>query len=315
MSIASSWRSLQRNAIFARDLRRSGWDVWRIVALVIVVLGLPIWLCVLFTYAGGIEASVSLLLRLLRTRYANVDGPSVVAVITVLGFNVLGTYISMQSFVTTIAQWAMPALVAPIIARERELGTWDLLRATPMTTRQILWGKFAGVMVRYPFWLLAAATFPAQLAVAMLPGAAAGSFLSSPTLMSDDVISPNISWQLGLASGGVGLLMIILQIVGLFATAGISLLCSTFARRSSTAIALAYALMIFVQMMGGGMVWFVAYILITIQLSRTLVASDIPWVAVALIFVVPMLCTFAYNLILGGVSMGWGLRRAERLAD
>jgi hypothetical protein len=244
------------------------------------------------------------------------DRESILALFVMLGINVISIFFSTQSLIVTIAQWAMPALVAPIVTRERELGTWDLLRSTPMTTRQIVWAKFAGVCVRYPFWLLALATFPAQLAVATLPGAAIGNALSSQLLMGQEVMSRNLNWQLGLASGGAGLLFIAQQISGLFATAGISLLCSTIVRRSSSAIALAYAGMIFVQMLGGGVVWLTMYILIFAQMNKTMTAgSDPSWVTMALIFVLPIIGNLIYNLILGVVGIAEGLRRAERIGE
>ncbi len=315
MTLVSHWHSLQHNAVFARELHRSGWRAWRIIALMIVLMGLPVWLCVLATYTGGIEA-LTTFLQNASPEIAKSSNGDALAILTIVGFNLISAFVSAQGLLVTVATWAMPALIAPLITRERELGTWDLLRSTPLTTRQIVWGKLAGVLVRYPLWLLAAATFPAQLAVTVLPGAAAGNLLSSPRLMADQVLSRNLSWQLGLAAGGVGLLLIAQQISGILACIGVSLVCSTFTRRSSSAIALAYASMIFVQILGGGLVWIAAMIAaFALQPKTTPTTGDPSWASLALIFVLPMLGGLTYNLVLGGVGMAWGLARADRSGD
>ena len=309
------WHSLQHNAIFARELRRSGWRGWLTVALVIALMSLPVWLCVLTTYGGGIETLVTFLQKFSPPSAQSSRG-DVFALITMLAFNLISAFVSAQGLLVTVATWAMPALIAPLITRERELGTWDLLRSTPLTARQIVWGKLAGALVRYPLWLLAAATFPAQLAVTTLPGAAIGNILTSPRLMSSQVMGQNLSWQLALASGGAGLLMIAQQIAGMFAGGGISLLCSTFTRRSSSAIALAYAGMIFAQTLGSGLVWIVTMVAVIAWQSKTTPTTGDPsWVSMALIFGLPMLSSLIYNLALGGVGMAWGFARADRSDD
>lgn len=55
--------------------------------------------------------------------------------------------------------WIAPALTAPAIARERELGTFDLLRTTLLTEHAIVLGKLGGCAV----WL-----WPGLLALAFL---------------------------------------------------------------------------------------------------------------------------------------------------
>jgi len=315
MTLSAHWHSLQRNAIFARELRRSGWRGWRIVALIIVLMGLPVWLCVLTTYTGGIEALITFLQNA-RPDLAQSSSADVLAIFAMVGLNLISAFVSAQGLLVTVATWAMPVLIAPLITRERELGTWDLLRSTPLTTRQIVWAKLAGVLVRYPLWLLAAATFPAQLAVATLPGAAVGNLLSSPLLMASQALGRNLSWQLGLASGGAGLLLIAQQISGILASIGVSLVCSTFTRRSSSAIALAYASLIFVQVLGSGLVWIAAMVAaLALQPQTIPTTGDPSWGSLALVFVLPTVGSLIYNLALGGIGMAWGLARADRPGD
>ncbi len=62
--------------------------------------------------------------------------------------------------------WIAPVLTGMAIAREREMGTFDLLRATLLTERSIVLGKLAGAMAQLgPAILVMALLTPFQLAL------------------------------------------------------------------------------------------------------------------------------------------------------
>lgn len=315
MAITAFWRDVKQNALFRRDLQRSGWHAWRIIALIIVAASLPVWSCVLATYAGGMEAMIAEAKKVMAHSSRNIDAEAMAGIMIGALINAVGAAVTLGSFLVTIAQWLTPVFIAPIIARERERGTWDLLRVTPMTTRQIVGAKFAGTLVRYPFWLLAVATFPMQIANATLSGAALGKILSSPALMSTDAMSPAVNWQAGLAGFIIGLLMVAQQTSGLWGAAGLAFLCSTWARRSSHAIMMAYALVIAVQMVGGGIISIVAYIMISVNMRRLGASATAPeWTSLVLQMGLPGAISLLYNALLGIVGVAWGLRRADGLA-
>jgi hypothetical protein len=81
--------------------------------------------------------------------------------------------------------WIAPALTAATIARERELGTLDLLRATLLTERSIVLGKLAGCLARlWPGIVMLALLTPFQVAWVVWSGLFGGlSSLYVPIVM------------------------------------------------------------------------------------------------------------------------------------
>jgi ABC-type transport system involved in multi-copper enzyme maturation permease subunit len=78
-----------------------------------------------------------------------------------------------------VLPWIAPALTAPAIVRERELGTLDLLRATLLTERSIVLGKLGVCLARlWPGLLTLALLTPVQIVWV------AGSGLFSPFNLS-----------------------------------------------------------------------------------------------------------------------------------
>ncbi len=90
--------------------------------------------------------------------------------------------------------WIAPALTATTIARERELGTLDLLRATLLTERSIVLGKLGGCLAQlWPGVLTLALLTPFQLIVT------GGGFIGSPSVLTSLAMAAEsgVEWMLG----------------------------------------------------------------------------------------------------------------------
>ncbi|MFQ6102352.1 MAG: hypothetical protein ACE5OS_14135 [Anaerolineae bacterium] len=137
--------------------------------------------------------------------------------------------------------WIAPVLTAATIARERELSTLDLLRATLLSERGIVLGKLGGCLAQlWPGILTLALLTPFRV----VPMAGSGLFDMSylPVFMVDSM--SDVEWGWLLLAGVAGMLrpwgdLALHTAVGLF----VSALC----RSSATAIAVSYAAIIVVR--------------------------------------------------------------------
>jgi hypothetical protein len=141
--------------------------------------------------------------------------------------------------------WIAPALTAATIARERELGTLDLLRVTLLTERSIVLGKLGGCLARlWPGILTLALLTPFRLIVVT-----GGGLLGTPSpglaLLVGSVPSGEWPW------GG----MILTTLAGLFKPwsdlalhAAVGLFISTLVRSSAMAVAVSYGTIIATRM-------------------------------------------------------------------
>jgi hypothetical protein len=78
-------------------------------------------------------------------------------------------------FLSTALPWIAPALTAATIARERGMGTLDLLRATLLTERAIVLGKLGGCLVQlWPGILLLMLLSPFQVTGQLVGGLGSG---------------------------------------------------------------------------------------------------------------------------------------------
>jgi len=95
----------------------------------------------------------------------------------------------ITSFLAFVLPWIVPVLTATSVARERELGTLDLLRVTTLTSRSIVLGKLGGCLV----WL-----WPGVLVLALLSplvwvaGGSVWSLADFTTLMGES--APDARW-------------------------------------------------------------------------------------------------------------------------
>jgi len=167
-------------------------------------------------------------------------GPRPGAQLAALGSGVLGLCMlnSVTSLLAFALAWIVPALTATSLARERELGTLDLLRATLLTERAIVLGKLGGCLAR--LW-------PGVLALALLTPfqvvRTTGSILTPypSALMLALVSGTRWSWA-GLALAGVaGALR---PWSGLAFHAAVGLFVSTWSRSSGASVAVSYGAII-----------------------------------------------------------------------
>jgi len=145
-----------------------------------------------------------------------------------------------SSLLTFALAWVAPALTAATIAHEREMGTFDLLRATLLSERSIVLGKLGGCLVRlWPGILTLALLTPFQLMVVT-----GGGLLGSPITLAmamGPVSSPEglLAWWLL-----TGLTALLKPWCDLALYATIGLFVSTLARSSAMAVAISYGAII-----------------------------------------------------------------------
>ena len=97
----------------------------------------------------------------------------------------------VTSLLALTLAWIAPALTATTIARERELGTLDLLRVTLLSERSIVLGKLGGCLAwLWPGMLTLVLLAPFQLIVA----AGGGLFGSSSLVATVTEPAPGAAW-------------------------------------------------------------------------------------------------------------------------
>ena len=148
--------------------------------------------------------------------------------------------VALGSLLRFVLPWIAPAIAAISIARERETGTWELLRSTALTEREIVLGKMAGVLGR--LW-------PALLAMALLTPF---QFVSAMAMQGGNLgIMTTVMIEMESSSGPDLLpILLIAALQGLVAqlvpwsrhglNAAVGLAASALSRSTGAAIALAY---------------------------------------------------------------------------
>ncbi|MGD1993247.1 MAG: hypothetical protein PVI59_08650, partial [Anaerolineae bacterium] len=136
--------------------------------------------------------------------------------------------------------WVAPAIAAISIAREREMGTWELLRSTALTEREIVLGKLAGVLGRlWPALLAMALLTPFQFVSAMVIQGGNLGIVSTVMVQIESSNGPDLLPVLLIAA----LQSLVSQLAPwsrLALNAVVGLTASALARSTGAAIALAY---------------------------------------------------------------------------
>jgi hypothetical protein len=185
----------------------------------------------------GVAAALSALLEKLSLP---ISGFATQLAALVTGLPVVCVVGVASSLLTFALSWIAPALTAATIAHERELGTFDLLRATLLSERSIVLGKLGGCLVRlWPGILTLALLTPFQLMVVT-----GGGLLGSPitlTMVVGSVSSPEglLAWWLL-----TGLTALLKPWCDLALYAAVGLFVSTLARSSGMAVAVSYGAII-----------------------------------------------------------------------
>jgi hypothetical protein len=168
-----------------------------------------------------------------------VSGASVQLAALVTGAPVVCLLGVVSSLLAFALPWIAPALTATAIARERELGTLDLLRTTLLTERSIVLGKLAGCLARlWPGILALALLTPFQIVWVAASGSFGLSSLAMAGAVMDSEVETGLFWVWLLLTGVIGWLkpwgeLALHAAVGLFVSA--------LARSSSVAIAISYS--------------------------------------------------------------------------
>ncbi len=149
----------------------------------------------------------------------------------------VGVTTSLLSFALL---WIVPALTATTIARERELGTLDLLRATLLTERSILLGKLGGCLAQLWPGILTLALLVSFQVVWVAVSGVFGLF-SLPGLTADFVFDAERLWVWLLLMGLAGLLK---PWGDLALHAAVGIFVSTLCRSSSAAVAVSYSVIL-----------------------------------------------------------------------
>jgi hypothetical protein len=209
-----------------------------------------------------------------------------------------------------VLPWIAPALTASTIARERELGTLDLLRVTMLSEHSIVVGKLGSCLVRlWPGILVLILLSPFQI-VRMVAIGGGGGGVGLPALpvivmasSYDEVVSLAISLAL---TGVIGWLrqwgdLALHATVGLFASA----LCSS----PGVAVAVSYGAILTLRVV----LWLansLAISLLTVVLMRPvdLLASPMLSDYVALTVLAPALMSLVVTIgeVVGAAWLVWG---------
>jgi len=226
--LTERWQTVLDHPILRLELRRvrrkHWWPGRRFFMFYPALLGAALGYGVLLVFSdlfddpGGIHVA------------ALVTGVPVVCLVTVV-----------TSLLSMALPWIAPALTATTIARERELGTLDLLRATLLTERSIVLGKLGGCLARlWPGVLMLILLAPFQLI--WVAGSGSTGLLS--LVMIDSGFDIDQAWVWLLLTGVAGWLkpwgdLALHAAVGLFASA----LC----RSSGAAIVVSYSAILVVR--------------------------------------------------------------------
>ena len=268
-SLIEHWYAILAHPILRLELRRIRRKRWRpgrrFFLFYLVLLGATLGSGIILALSDSLEVQ----------RAARVAGVSAVFLLSV-GTSVLGIALP----------WIAPVLTAATIARERELGTLDLLRATLLTGRSIVLGKLGGCAARlWPGMLALALLAPFQVVSAV----GSGLLNLSPLLGTDPMFNAGRSW-VGVVLQGVAELLKPWGDLALHAAVGmfVSVLC----RSSGTAIAVSYGAILVVRVVlwvgqtlfyGLGALWFVS---VTPAAPQMVVVPGLASLAIVLVEVV-----------------------------
>ena len=217
------WQSVLDHPILRLELRRvrrkRWWPGRRFFLFYPVLLGAVLGYSVMLAVTDALEIKLAII------------ATGVPAVCLV------GVTTSLLSFALP---WIVPALTATTIARERELGTLDLLRATLLTERSILLGKLGGCLAQLWPGILTLALLVSFQVVWVAVSGVFGLF-SLPGLTADFVFDAERLWVWLLLMGLAGLLK---PWGDLALHAAVGIFVSTLCRPSSAAVAVSYSVIL-----------------------------------------------------------------------
>ncbi|RLC98132.1 MAG: hypothetical protein DRI77_05695 [Chloroflexi bacterium] len=225
------WQSTLDHPMLRLELRRirrvRWWPGRRFFLFYPVVLGATLGCGAIVALSAGLS-NLSVPVRFLEP-----GGIQMAALVT--GVPVICLVGTATTLLSVALPWIAPALTSATIARERELGTLDLLRTTLLTERSIVLGKLGGCLARlWPGILALALLTPFQLVGTSL----LGGYSSTIGMVALGAKQPWLWLLLATVAGW-------LKPWGdLVLNAAIGLFVSVLARASSVAVAVTYGAVI-----------------------------------------------------------------------
>lgn len=187
---------------------------------------------------------------------------------------------------TLFGMFMAPALTAPTISMELDRGTWDILRATPLSTRSIVLAKLFGALARLRIW-------PILFALSLLQGL----LLTCSLVFALSTASGDLAAFSGVVVGVTSAVRPWLEI--LFA-AFVGMVASTLVKSATTALAASYTAVALTKLFNSSLVWMGIASVFDLHESLVLVASGVGPTAVYMVAIV-------------GLWIGL-LRQADRLS-
>jgi len=219
----------------------------------------------------------------------------------------LSTVTGLLSFVLP---WIVPALTAAAIARERELGTLDLLRTTLLTERSIVLGKLGGCLAQlWPGVLVLALLSPFQIIWVAVGGSFGLSSMAVAGAAIDSRLDAGLLWMWLLLAGVIGWLRPWGDIAF---HAAIGLFVSTLARSSGVAVAISYGAVLAARVM----FYLVSSIVNIVMATVPVALAGTPEAAMGGLLAIPTLVSLGIVLVefIGAALLVWGAIRWLRRA-
>lgn len=168
-----------------------------------------------------------------------------------------------------------PALTAPTISMELNRGTWDILRATPLSTRSIVLAKLFGALGRLRIW-------PILFALSLLQGL----LLTCSLTFAGTSANEN-----GLAIWGaaVGVTAVIRPFLEILFAGFMGMYISTRLHSSTTALAGSYTAVVLMRVFNSSLLWLAVSTLLELDEGSYIVSYVGPTIIYALTIVALLL--------------------------
>ena len=168
--------------------------------------------------------------------------------------------------VTLYAQLMTPALLAPTISMERAAGTWDILRATPLSMRSIFLAKLFGALSRLRIWLV-------LFALTLLQG---GIMACSLTLLGGET-----AWW----GGVMGVATTLRPWLEIIFAAFAGMYASTLASSAMMALVAAYGAVVLVKIFNSSGLWLAVGLLAELDDTATLLMPTLGPIVIYLLLI------------------------------
>ena len=168
-----------------------------------------------------------------------------------------------------------PVMTAPLISMERDRGTWDIIRATPQSTRSIVLSKMFGGLARLRIWPWL-----------FILSAVQGSILILSIFLVGDSMR---LWGIPL-----GAFAFLRPWVEIFFAGLAGMLASLWLRSAMTALISAYTAVFFIKALNSSTLW----LLISLEIDRLDSNAPLIWSTIGPTAVYMLLCLVLFSILL-----------------